>query len=132
MKRWCVVVILLAGILATPAAGKEIVAIDASPNPASVGVRVRHSVEVGARAGLDVWISASGFRAPGAGSLPPGTWTLECCPAQTSWTRAWHFRSSTLATPGTYRFPAFASAPGRFLSTAIVAGASDGVWVTLR
>jgi hypothetical protein len=37
-----------------------------------------------------------------------------------------------LVAAGTYRFPAVASAPGRFLSTAALAGASDGVWVTIR
>ncbi|MGZ8599589.1 MAG: hypothetical protein ACXWX6_05185 [Actinomycetota bacterium] len=132
MKRWCVVVVLRAGLVATPAAARKLVGIDATPNPASVRDRVRHAVVVGAVARLEIWVSASGFQAPGSGTLPAGTWSLECCPAQTSWTRAWPNRSSGPVGPGTYRFPAVARQGGRFLSTAAVAGASAGVWVTIR
>jgi hypothetical protein len=97
-----------------------------------VGERVRHDVEVGSVGRLEVWVSTRGFERPGPGTMPAGTWTYECCPSQTAGTPAWHFRSSTFASSGSYRFGAVAAAPGSFLSTAFVAGAFAGVWIRIR
>jgi hypothetical protein len=128
MRRWIAVMALAAGLVATPAQAK-VVGIDASPNPAVLGTRVRHTIEVGALGRLEVWVSALGFQAPGDGTLPPGTWTPECCPGQTLGTPAWHFRSSGVAAPGSYRFSATTRTRGTFLSTALVAGATASVLI---
>ena len=130
MRKSLVVAALLVGLVAAPAQGK-VVGIDASPNPAVVGDRVRHTVEVGAVARLDVWVSAVGFQAPGSGTLPPGTWSLECCPSQTLGTSAWHYRSLGVVAPGSYRFNAVAKARGTFLSTAMVAGSTASVTIRI-
>jgi hypothetical protein len=136
MDRWLVrpvvVVIALAiALSAVPAAAKT-VGIAASPNPARVGERVRHDVEVGTVGRLEIWVSARGFQRPGLGTLPSGTWSYECCPSQTAGTPAWHYRSSSFASGGAYRFGAVAVAPGTFLSTAFVAGVFAGVWIRIR
>ena len=128
MRKWVVLTALVVGLVAAPAQAK-VVGISASPNPAVVGDRVRHTVEVGAVARLDVWVSASGFQTPGMGTLPPGTWSIECCPSQTLGTPAWHYRSFGVAAPGMYRFNAVARARGTFLSTAMVAGATASVTI---
>lgn len=130
MRKWFVLVTLVVGLAAAPAQAK-VVGIDASPNPAAVGDRVRHTVEVGAVARLDVWVSATGFRAPGSGTLPPGVWSIECCPSQTLGTSAWHYRSLGVAAPGTYRFNAVARARGTFLSTAMVASLTASVSIKI-
>jgi len=130
MRKLVVLTALVVGLVAAPAQAK-VVGIDASPNPAVVGQRVRHTVEVGAVARLDVWVSAVGFQAPGLGTLPPGTWSIECCPSQTLGTSAWHYRSFGIATPGSYRFNAVARARGTFLSTAAVAGATASVTIRI-
>jgi hypothetical protein len=132
MKRWFVVMAVLVGLLtATAPAHAKVVGISASPNPAGIGSTVRHTIEVGAYARLDVWVSASGFQAPGSGSLPPGAWTIECCPSQTGLTPAWHYRSSSPVAPGSYRFGSVARLRGTFLSTAAVSGVSASVRVTI-
>jgi hypothetical protein len=131
MKRVLLLSAVVVGLTAAPAFAKT-VGITASPNPASVGLAVRHTVEVGVPARLDVWVSASGFRSPGLGTLPPGSWAFECCPAQTAGTPAWHYRSLGLVAPGTYRFGAVAASPGTFRSSAVVAGATASVWVRIR
>lgn len=130
MRKYLLVTALLLGLVAAPAQAK-VVGIDASPNPALVGDRVRHTVEVGATARLDVWVSAAGFQAPGSGTLPPGTWSAECCPSQTLGTPAWHYRSTGVVAAGSYRFNAVARARGTFLSTAMVAGASASVTIRI-
>jgi hypothetical protein len=131
MRRAAVLALATVIIAAVPAFAK-IVGISASPNPASVGDRVRHTVEVGTRAPLEVWVSASGFERPGSGTLPAGSWTYECCPAQTAGTPAWHYRSGSIVAPGIYRFGAVARSPGTYLSSAVVAGGSAGVWIRIR
>jgi hypothetical protein len=131
MRRLSVLLALCVALVAAPVSAKT-VSISASPNPASVGDRVRHTVAVGASVGrLEIWVSARGFGQPGFGSLPPGTWRYECCPSQTAATPAWHYRSSTTVSPGSYAFTAAARARGTFLSTAAVAGGSSGVWIRI-
>jgi hypothetical protein len=133
MKRsWSasVMVALLVGLLAEPA-GSKAVEIAASPNPANVGSSVRHTVALGTAGRLDIWVSASGFQRPGTGTLPPGSWVAECCPARTAGTPAWHYRSFAIAPPGPYRFGAVARMRGTFLSSAAVGFSSDGVWIRI-
>lgn len=132
MKRWFVPVVLLTVALAAVPAAAKTVGVTASPNPARVGDRVRHDVEVGTVGRLDVWVSARGFDRPGQGTLPAGTWSYECCPGQTAGTPAWHYRSSSFVAQGAYRFGAVARLPGTFLSTALVAGVSASVWIRIR
>jgi hypothetical protein len=122
---------LVVGLTASPALAK-VVGITASPNPASVGSSVRHTVEIGMAGRLDVWVSASGFRAPGLGTLPAGAWVRECCPGQTAGTPAWHYRSFGIVQPGNYRFNAVAAGPGLYRSTAVVVGSAASVWVRIR
>jgi hypothetical protein len=131
MKRLSVLLVLCIGLLATPASGKS-VGVSASPNPARLGDRVRLDLSIGLVGRLDVWVSANGFERPGSGTLPVGTWTFECCPSQTAGTPAWHYRSSSAVASGSYRFTATARARGSFLSTALVAGQSASVRVTVR
>src|SRR3990172_1592565 len=128
MKRLLSVLVLVVVLGATPVSAK-VVGISASPNPAGLGDRVRHTVEVGVYGRLEVWVSAAGFERPGTGTLPAGTWIYECCPGQTAGTAAWHYRSSSSAGPGSYRFGVVSRMRGSFLSTAIAGGSSAGVWV---
>ncbi len=130
MRRWLIPLTLTIGLVAAPAQAK-VVGIDASPNPASIGARVRHTVEVGTVGRLEAWVSANGFQTPGIGTLPPGTWTIECCPSQTLGTSAWHYRSFGVAIPGKYRFTAVARTRGVFLSTAMVGVSSASVSITI-
>jgi hypothetical protein len=115
---------------AVPAQASPIL-IGAAPNPAAVGQRVVHSVAVGAPERLDVWVSAVGFGRPGFGTLPTGSWSLECCPVQTSGTAAWHYRSTVIAQPGNYRFGVDAAHPGTYRSTARIATSSASILVRL-
>lgn len=138
IRRWSlwlvapVVLLPAPGIQATPVArAKEAVSIVASPNPTALGQRIRHTVEVGASGGLQVWVSASGFSQPGRGTLPPGAWTWECCPSQTAGTPAWHYRSARSVPPGTYAFGAYGRSRGTFLSTAALGPAVARVWVRI-
>jgi len=131
MRRLAIALALLVALGATPASAK-VVGISASPNPALLGDRVRHTVVVGVYGPLDVWISANGFGQPGGGTLPPGTWSYECCPGQTAGTPAWHYRSSSPAAPGSYRVGAVTRLRGSFLSTAAVSGTSAWVWIQVR
>ena len=129
MKRsWSapLLVAMLAGVLAAPAEAK-LVEIGASPNPARVGNTVRHTLALGAAGRLEVWVSAAGFERPGTGTLPPGSWALECCPPRTAGTPAYHFRSFGIASPGSYRFGAVARTRGTFLSSAAVGFSFDSV-----
>jgi hypothetical protein len=133
MKRsWSAALLasVLVGVLAAPA-GAKAVDIGASPNPASVGTRVRHTVALGTSGRLEVWVSAAGFERPGTGTLPPGSWAAECCPARTAGTPAWHYRSFVVAPPGSYRFGAVARMRGTFLSSAAVGFSSDGVSIRI-
>lgn len=131
MRRMLVVVVVLLGLVAAPAEAKP-VDVAASPNPAALGQRVRHTVTVGVAGRLEVWVS--GFQAPGSGSLPLGTWSYECCPGQTAGSPAWHYRSSGVAAPGSYRFGAVARTRGTFLSSAAIptSGAFSSVWIVVR
>lgn len=131
MKRLLGVLVLVVALGAAPASAK-VVGISASPNPAALGDRVRHTVEVGTYARLEVWVSALGFDRPATGTLPSGAWSYECCPSQTAGTPAWHFRTSANARPGTYGFNAVTRARGSFLSTARVVSSSASVWVSVR
>jgi hypothetical protein len=117
---------LLVGVLAAPAEAKA-VEIGASPNPAKLGTTVRHTVSLGMAGRLEVWVSAAGFERPGTGTLPPGSWVAECCPARTAGTPAWHYRSFVVAPPGSYRFGAAARTRGTFRSSAAVGFSSDSV-----
>jgi hypothetical protein len=130
MKRLCVVVALVIGLVAVPAEAK-VIDIGASPNPANLRDRVRHTIDIGTSGRLDVWVSASGFEAPGSGTLPPGAWSYECCPSQTAGTPAWHFRSIA-PVAGSFRFNAVARLRGTFLSTASVPGGVSSVWIVIR
>jgi hypothetical protein len=100
----------------------------AAPNPAAVGQRVVHTVDLLGGGPLQVWVSAKGFAQPGLGTLPPGSWNWECCPAEVAGTPAWHYRSA-YAGAGSYRFGAVAQVRGTYLSTAGVGASSTGVWV---
>ena len=131
MRRTIAIVALLA-LLAGPAEAKTI-GLQASPNPARVGERVVHTVDVAVSARLDVWVSARGFEKPRLGTLPQGGWVYECCPSQTAGTPAWHFRSSAPATTGArYRFGADARLVGTYLATAAAGGSVDTVWISVR
>jgi hypothetical protein len=133
MKRsWssALMVTMLVGVLAAPAEAKS-VDIGASPNPAVVGTTVRHSVVLGTAGRLEVWVSASGFERPGTGTLPPGSWIAECCPARTAGTPAWHYRSFGIAPPGSYRFGTVARRRGTFRSSAAVGFSSDAVSIRI-
>lgn len=116
--------------LALPAQASA-VQIGAAPNPASVGQRVVHTIGLGAPGRLDVWVSAVGFGRPGLGTLPSGSWSLECCPTQTAGTSAWHYRSTVVAKAGSYRFGADAIGAGTYRSTAATPLASTSILVRL-
>ena len=130
MRKWCVLVALVVGLIGSPAQAK-VVGIEASPNPATLGSRVRHTVDVGAVARLDVWVSSTGFQQPGQGNLPSGVWSFECCPGQTAGTPAWHYRSFGAVARGAYRFNAVARARGTFVSTTTVAGVTASVSIKI-
>jgi hypothetical protein len=129
MKKALATAAVLLALAPSAAAAKPAVGLTASPNPAPVGQRVSYTIDLAVGGSLQAWVSAQGFAQPKMGSLPPGTWTWECCPSQTAGTPAWHYRSSVTAPPGKYRFGAQARLPGMFLSTAEVGSASVGVWV---
>ncbi|HZP89436.1 MAG TPA: hypothetical protein VFC04_00385 [Actinomycetota bacterium] len=105
------------------------VTIQASPNPATVGQKVTHTLALSTTGSLRVWVSAVGFRQPSLGTLPPGAWVKTCCPAEAGGASAWLYRSTSGVPPGTYRFGAVAKAPGTYLSTAQVGLAKAGVWI---
>jgi hypothetical protein len=133
MKRsWSasLLVALLVCVLAAPAEAKA-VEIGASPNPAKVGTNVRHTVALGTAGRLEVWVSAAGFERPGSGTLPPGSWVAECCPARTAGTPAWHYRSFGVVAPGSYRFGAVAKMRGTFRSSAAIGFSSDSVSIRI-
>jgi hypothetical protein len=133
MKRFLIAAVCVASILGgASVAEAKIVDLSVSPNPATLGDRVRHDVSIGAYAPLDVWVSAAGFEQPGLGTLPPGGWSYVCCPSQTAGTPAWHFRSFSAAVPGAYRFGAVSRARGTWLATAVVGGTSTSVWAKVR
>ncbi len=104
------------------------VRLAAAPNPAAVGQRVVHTVDQFGGGPLQVWVSAKGFAKPGLGTLPPGSWSWECCPAESAGTPAWHYRSA-YAGAGSYRFGAVAQVRGTYLSSATVGASSTAVWV---
>jgi hypothetical protein len=132
MKRLLAAMMILFAVSVGAPAHAKVVDLSASPNPAVVSDRVRHAVSVGAHARLDVWVSAAGFERPRLGTLPPGTWSYECCPGQVAGTDAWHYRSSSLVTPGSYRFGAIARSRGTFLSTAASSASETSVWIRIR
>jgi hypothetical protein len=130
--RRTIVMVALGLVVLSGTAEADAVSIQASPNPAHVTDRVTHSVATFQYGLLQVWVSARGFDQPGLGTLPAGSWRLECCPSETAGTAAWHFRSRNVAAPGSYRFGATAKARGWFLSTASVATSSASVMVAVR
>jgi len=133
MKRYLAIAMFLV-VLAGGAgdASAKVVGLDGSPNPAALGDRVRHTIDLGVSARLEVWVSAAGFQQPGPGTLPAGSWSYECCPSQTAGTPAWHFRSASIVAPGSFRFGAVARARGTFLSSALAAGTIASVWIRVR
>ena len=118
-------------LVSEPAATAGSVAVQASPNPAYLGKRVVHTVGLSTSGYLNVWVSAKGFDQPRIGSLPPGSWRWECCPAEAAGAAAWHYRSSTVARPSIYRFGAMTRSRGAFLSTARPAVYSSTVSVRI-
>lgn len=131
MKKALVLGALLAVLSPAAAGASPQVQITASPNPATVGQRVIHTIDMFGGGGLQVWVSAKGFAQPGTGTLPPGSWVWECCPSQTAGTAAWHYRSATYVPAGSYRFGAGARVRGTFASTAQVGATSVSVWVRI-
>ncbi|TMK30550.1 MAG: hypothetical protein E6G61_06190 [Actinobacteria bacterium] len=131
MRKVFLLVTVVLALVGGPAADAASVSIQASPNPARLGDRVTHTVGASAYGYLIVWISARGFGQPGLGSLPPGTWRLECCPSETAGTAAWHYRSNAAVGPATYRFGATARSRGTFLSTARLGISTATVWVRI-
>ena len=131
MRKSILVIALVVAVATAPSAWASQISLGASPNPAYVGQRVVHTIAVGAPGRLDVWVSAQGFVQPRLGTLPRGSWSWQCCPSQTAGTPAWHFRSSSTVSPGTYRFGVDASQRGTYLSSATVAIASATVWVRI-
>ena len=131
MKRPFLVLAVATVLIAAPAHAK-LVEITASPNPAGVGDRVRHTVSVGGPSRIELFVSAAGFERPGTGTLPPGRWVYRCCPPQTAGTPAWTYRSNVVAPRGSYRFGAYPRARGTFLSTVVTAMGPDGVWVRIN
>jgi hypothetical protein len=130
MKRPMLVLAMATVLIAAPAHAK-LVEITASPNPATVGDRVRHTVSIGGPSRVELFVSAAGFERPGTGTLPPGRWVYRCCPPQTAGKPAWTYRSNLLAPPGSYRFGADARIRGTFLSTVVTAMGTDAVWVRI-
>ena len=131
MRRVFVLATVALALIGSPTADAASVSIQASPNPARLGDRVTHTVGASAYGYLIVWISARGFGQPGLGSLPPGTWRLECCPSETAGTAAWHYRSNAAVGSGTYRFGATARSRGTFLSTVRLGISTATVWVRI-
>jgi hypothetical protein len=129
MRRFVVAAVVAALLMPGTAGASAGPTIEASPNPAHVGEKVVHKTTLPEQGILHLWVSARGFRQPGDGTLPPGSWTWECCPMQTAGTPAWHFRSERPAAAGRYRFGALARTTGTFLSTVSVNALSDGVWI---
>ena len=130
MKRSLFVLALATVFVAAPAHAK-LVELTASPNPAGVGDRVRHTVSIVGPTRIELFVSAAGFERPGTGTLPPGSWTYRCCPAQTAGTPAWFYRSTVVVPRGSYRFGAVSRARGSFLSTVFTTIGQDGVWVRI-
>lgn len=131
MRKSIFVLGAVVALVGAPPAAASPLTLDASPNPTYVGQRVVHTIGVSATGRLDVWVSAQGFAQPRLGTLPSGSWSWRCCPSQTAGTPAWHYRSSSTVSPGTYRFGADTRQRGTYLSTATVGIASATVWVRI-
>jgi hypothetical protein len=105
---------VLAPVLAPAAARADgPLSFSASPNPVGVGQTVTFSVSITGMvpARLEVLVSARGFDRPTMGTLPAGSWTYTCCPAEIGGP-AWSYKSFTTVSPGLYRFRAVAWAAG--------------------
>ena len=96
------------------------VTFEASPNPAIIGQRVAFTVSVqGTGAAREqIWVAARALDKPTLGDLPAGSWSYECCPAETGYGPAWHYRSFSTVFPGTHSFDAVARQPGVYSNTA--------------
>jgi hypothetical protein len=129
MRKIVMLVALTLALVGAPAKAGSAAQISASPNPVGVGQRVVHTVTTSVYGRLEVWVSARGFAQPGIGTLPPGSWRLECCPTQTAGTPAWHYRSANPWPAGSFRFGADAVRTGSYLSTAAVGVAFGSIWV---
>jgi hypothetical protein len=64
MKRSLLTIVAALVVVAGPAQAK-LVDLTASPNPATIGNQVRHTVNLGAPTRLELYVSAAGFRATG-------------------------------------------------------------------
>jgi hypothetical protein len=129
MRKLMIVAAALLTLSAGPAQAAGPVSIQVSPNPVPLGQRTFHTIQVRFPGPLDVWVSAVGFDQPGLGTLPPGTWTRECCSAETNRTSAWHYRSVRDVPVGTYHFGTKSRSRGLFLSTARLGGVKASIWV---
>lgn len=112
MRKIVAAVVVAVSLVPGRAAAASDVTFDASPNPARIGDRVIHKVHTPFAGRLKVWVSARGFKRPANGTLPPGSWSWECCPAQTMGAPAWHYRSTAPVAAGSYRFGAVGKLPG--------------------
>ena len=131
MRRWGIATVLAVAMLASPADALAVVTVTASPNPATVGQRVFHTIQTTTGGSLNARVSAVGFAQPTMGTLPPGTWRWECCLPQPAGAPTWYYHSDSVVAPGTYRFGADALRTGRYLSSAGVGSVISGVWVRI-
>ena len=120
MRAFVVAAVTAVAMISGPVWALSPVTFEASPNPAVIGQRVDFTVSVqGAGAAREqIWVAARGLSKPTLGNLPPGSWAYECCPAETGYGPAWHYRSLSTVFPGTHSFDADARQPGTFTNTA--------------
>ena len=120
MRAFVVAAVTAVALISGPVWALSPISFDASPNPAIIGERVEFTVSVqGTGAAREqVWVTARGLARPSLGDLPPGTWAYECCPAETGYGPAWHYRSYFTVFAGTHSFAADARQPGLYTNTA--------------
>ncbi len=120
MRSFIVAAATAVALMSGPVWALSPVTFEASPNPAVIAQRVEFTVSVaGTGPGHEqVWVTGRGLFKPTMGDLPPGTWTYECCPAETGFGPAWHYRSYLAVAPDTHRFEAQARQPGTYTNTA--------------
>jgi hypothetical protein len=120
MRAFVVAAVTAVALISGPAWALSPITFEASPNPAIIGEQVAFTVSVqGIGTNREqIWVAARGLGKPTMGDLPPGSWSYECCPAETGFGPAWHFRSYTSVFPGTHSFEAEARQPGLYTNTA--------------
>jgi hypothetical protein len=120
MRAFVVAVASAVALISGPVWAISPVSFEATPNPATAGQAVKFTVSVqnATPAHEQVWVTARGLARPTLGDLPPGAWTYECCPAETGYGPAWHYRSYSTAFPGVHSFQAGARLPGTYPETA--------------